>query len=358
MVTIDQIVRERHIILCTGAGGVGKTTSAAAIALRAADAGRRTVVLTIDPAARLAQSLGVDRLGGAPTRVHLPKAAGTLDALVLDMKTTFDAMIREMASPDRAEAILANPFYAHVSSNLAGTQEYMAMQALWGLHEQGRWETIVVDTPPGRSAMDFLDAPTRMTDFLDGRFLRMLLLPSLGTRSGLKLLGAGTNLVVRTVGKITGSELLGDVAAFFRLFDGMYGEFRTRALQVRELLRGRHTAFVVVTTPTEHAVREARAFVERLHRDDLQVGGIIVNRTHGVQALPDLDIAVLRALGGEAEAALRVHDGWRAVARREEALLRGTFGRHPMWRVPDLTGDVHDLRLLRRVGDLIAGDVA
>lgn len=353
MVNIDEVVSGRHIILCTGAGGVGKTTSAAAIALRAADAGRRAVVLTIDPAARLAQSLGLDRLGGAPTRVHLPKASGTLDALVLDMKSTFDSMIREMAAPDRAEAILANPFYAHVSSSLAGTQEYMAMQALWGLHAQGRWETIVVDTPPGRSAMDFLDAPRRMTDFLEGRFLRMLLLPAMGTR--LRFLGVGTDLVVRTVSKITGSELLGDVTSFFRLFDGMYGEFRTRALQVRELLRGKHTAFVVITTPTEHAVREARAFVERMHDDDLQVGGIIVNRTHGVPALTDTDAALARELGGTARDALRIHDGWRAVARREDALLRGAFGRHPVWRVPDLTGDVHDVRILRRVGDLIAG---
>lgn len=358
MVTVDEVVAGRHIILCTGAGGVGKTTSAAAIALRAADAGRRTVVLTIDPAARLAQSLGVNRLGGEPTRVRLQRTAGTLDAMVLDMKATFDAMIREMAAPDRADAILANPFYAHVSSSLAGTQEYMAMQALWNLHEQGRWETIVVDTPPGRSAMDFLDAPRRMTDFLEGRFLRMLLLPSFAPKQGLRLLGVGTNLVVRTVGKITGSELLGDVAQFFRLFEGMYGEFRTRALQVRELLRGRHTAFVVVTTPTEHAVREARAFVERLHDDELQVGGIIVNRTHGVPAVHDLDRAVARALGGVTADALRLHEGWQAVARREDALLRGAFGRHPIWRVPDLTGDVHDLRLLRRVGDLIAGTAA
>lgn len=357
---MDGLLADRHIILCTGSGGVGKTTSAAALAVRAADAGRRVVVCTIDPAARLAQSLGLDRLSGDPVPVSLPRVRGTtgargeLHALVLDMKATFDSMIHEMASPERAAAILSNPFYGHVSSSLAGTQEYMAMQKLWELHESGRWELIIIDTPPGRSALDFLDAPRRITDFLDGRFLRMLLLPTLGGRPGLRVFSAGTNLLVRTVGKITGSELLGDVASFFRNFEGMYGDFRTRAHQVRELLRARHTSFVVVTTPTDHAVREARAFVDRLETDALPIGGIIVNRTHDVVRMSHADAVTAGAAGGVTAAALSVHGGWRAVARREEELLRGAFGTHPVWRVPDLVGDVHDLRVLRRIGALLA----
>ena len=364
-VNIDELLLDRHIIVCTGSGGVGKTTSAAALALRAAELGRRTIVCTIDPARRLAQSMGLEELGGDPKLVPLPagrsKGKGELWAMMLDMKSTFDQMVLEMTTPERAEKIFENPFYHHISSTLAGTQEYMAMEKLWELHEEGRWELIVIDTPPTRSALDFLDAPRRLTDFLEGRFLRLLMLPYMKAgKTGLRVINFGTRVALRAVTRITGSDLFADVADFFQQFEGMYETFKQRSKRVRELLVARRTAFLVVTAPTEPSLKEARYFSERLTNEKIPLGGVIVNRTHsvpGVPGLEDPDALAARAGDGVLADTLRTYGEWRAVSLREERLLDGTLGAiegTPVWRVPDLADDVHDVKALREIGQLLA----
>jgi len=361
---IDRLLDESHIIVCTGAGGVGKTTASAALALRAADRGRRAIVCTIDPARRLAQSLGLSELGNEPNRVERAGSKrGELDAMMLDMKRTFDEMVLEMASPARAEQIMSNPFYKHVSSTLAGTQEYMAMQKLFELHEEGRWELIVIDTPPTRSALDFLDAPKRLTDFLEGRFLKLMLWPYMKAgKGGMKVLNFGTQIALKTVTRITGSDLFADVGAFFQAFEGMYEDFKNRAKRVRELLAARRTSFIVVTSPTGSSLREAQYFTERLRAENMPIGGIVVNRTHLVPEVAGLEDpgALAERAQGPLAGALEAYAAWRAVSVREKHLLDAATGleRLPVWRVPDLADEVCDLKTLRAVGDLIADDKA
>jgi anion-transporting ArsA/GET3 family ATPase len=365
-VSIDDVLEGRHIVICTGPGGVGKTTTAAALALRAAEAGRHTVVCTIDPARRLAQSLGLDELGNEPRRVGVGRKGGRLDAMMLDMKRTFDEMILELATEERAEKIFSNPFYKHISSTLSGSQEYAAMEKLYELHQEGRWQLIIIDTPPTRSALDFLDAPRRITDFFEGRFLKLLLWPYVqATRGYFKALGFGARAALRTVTKITGSELFADVANFFAAFEGMYGTFKSRAAQVRELLGARRTSFVVVSSPQRASLDEARFFVERLRQEKMPLGGVVVNRTHHVEPAAGLEDP--KALGASISGnngdvrmlaqALQVYGSWREVSVREDELITSTLGqlgRVPVWRVPDYADDVHDVPALRRLGEALA----
>ena len=362
--SIDALLADRHIVVCTGSGGVGKTTTAAALALRAAEQGRRAIVCTIDPAKRLAQSMGLDGLDHDPKLVDLGKtrARGELWAMMLDMKRTFDEMVLELASPERAERILQNSFYQHVSSTLSGTQEYMAMQKLYELHEEGRWELIVIDTPPTRSALDFLDAPKRLTDFLEGRLFKLILWPYMKAgRAGFKIFNVSTRAVMKQLTRITGSELFSDLAEFFQQFEGMYESFKHRAQRVRELLGARRTGFIIVTAPTEPSLREARYFAERLTKERMPLGGIVVNRLHTAPAakgLEDPESLAARAEPGPLRDSLRAFSAWRSVSLREERLLAGTLGSLgdvPVWRVPDLAEDVHDLRSLRTVGELLSG---
>jgi anion-transporting ArsA/GET3 family ATPase len=366
MTTIDELLSERHVIVCTGAGGVGKTTTSAALALRAAEMGRHVIVCTIDPAKRLAQSLGLQQLGDAPRLVPhqalgRTKGKGELWAMMLDMKSTFDQMVLEMTTPERAEKIFANPFYHHISSSLAGTQEYMAMEKLWELHEEGRWELIVIDTPPTRSALDFLDAPRRLTDFLEGRFLKLMMLPYLKAgKTGLKMINFGTRIALRAVTRITGSDLFADVANFFQQFEGMYETFKLRSRRVRELMGARRTAFVVVTAPTEASLNEARYFADRLNEEGIPLGGVVVNRAHAIPSVPGLedpDAVAARAGDGVLADALHIYASWRAVSVREARLLSaalGAIGGTSVWRVPDLADDVVDVKALREVGSLLA----
>ena len=238
-----------HIIVCCGSGGVGKTTTAAAFALRAAERGRKVVVLTIDPARRLAQSLGLTELDNTPREVREIDlgAGGSLHAMMLDMKRTFDEVVSSHADPARAKQILENPFYQSLSASFAGTQEYMAMEKLGQLQAQDRWDLIVVDTPPSRSALDFLDAPDRLGSFLDGRLLKILTAPAkVGGIGAFKLLTGGVGLVTGALGKILGSSLLSDVQSFVSALDTMFGGFRERAEATYRLLQADGTAFVVV----------------------------------------------------------------------------------------------------------------
>jgi anion-transporting ArsA/GET3 family ATPase len=252
--------------------------------------------------------------------------------------------------------ILANPFYEHISSTLAGTQEYMAMEKLWELHEEGRWELIVIDTPPSRSALDFLDAPRSLTDFLEGRFLKMLLWPyQTAGRGAFRVINFGAQTFLKAATRITGSELLRDVATFFQLFEGMYGTFKERARRVYELMASRRTSFVVVASPQEESLREARYFAQRLAREDMPLGGIVVNRTHDVEPIESLPSEVSDPVLATAIALYRT---WQAASREEKEAVDAMLGdlpSVPVWRVPDLIDEVHDVPALRSLAQTLLG---
>lgn len=283
---VDQLLEdpETRIVVCCGSGGVGKTTTAAALGLRAAERGRKVVVLTIDPARRLAQSMGIDSLDNTPRRVKGvdDSAGGELHAMMLDMKRTFDEIVEAHADPERAAAILGNPFYQSLSAGFAGTQEYMAMEKLGQLRSTDEWDLIVVDTPPSRSALDFLDAPKRLGSFLDGKLIRLLLAPAkVGGRAGMKFLNVGMSMMTGVLGKVLGGQFLKDVQTFVAAMDSMFGGFRTRADATYKLLQAPGTAFLVVAAPERDAVREAAYFVERLAAEDMPLAGLVLNRVHG-----------------------------------------------------------------------------
>jgi anion-transporting ArsA/GET3 family ATPase len=355
------------IIVCCGSGGVGKTTTSAALALRAAERGRKVVVLTIDPARRLAQSMGLTHLDNTPRPVDgVGASGGRLDAMMLDMKRTFDEVVESHASPAKARQILDNPFYQALSSSFAGTQEYMAMEKLGQLHadarSQGRWDLIVVDTPPSRSALDFLDAPERLSSFLDGRLIRLLLAPA---RGPVRVFSLGLNVVTSTMSRILGTQVLSEVQTFVAAFDTLFGGFRQRAERTFRLLQAAETAFVVVAAPEPDALREAAFFVERLRNESMPLAGLVLNRVTTNPA-PDLGSEPAEAaaerldrLGGHPVTAglLHLHAERLRVLARERRLLRRFAAAHPdvaRVSVPALPSDVHDLEGLRRVGELLA----
>ena len=273
-----------RIVVCCGSGGVGKTTTAAALGVRAAERGRKAVVLTIDPARRLAQSMGISELDNVPRQVKGVEetAGGELHAMMLDMKRTFDEIVEGHADADRSRAILENPFYQSLSAGFAGTQEYMAMEKLGQLRASDEWDLIIVDTPPSRSALDFLDAPKRLGSFLDGKFIRVLMAPAkVGGRAGMKFLNVGMSMMTGTLSKLMGGQLLRDVQTFVAAMDTMFGGFRTRADATYRLLQAPGTAFLVVAAPERDALREAAYFVERLAAEEMPLAGLVLNRVHG-----------------------------------------------------------------------------
>ncbi len=356
------------IIVCCGSGGVGKTTASAALALRAAERGRRVVVLTIDPARRLAQSMGIEALGNTPSPVLGvdPDGGGSLDAMMLDMKRTFDEVVQSQATPEKARQILENPFYVALSSSFAGTQEYMAMEKLGQIHRDaqraGTYDLIVVDTPPSRSALDFLDAPERLSSFLDGRFIRLLLAPARGPA---RLMTAGLGLITNALTKILGAQVLRDMQTFVAAFDTLFGGFRQRAQKTFELLQADGTAFVVVAAPEPDALREAAYFVERLSADRMPLAGLIVNRAspapEGTLSVDEAMTASARLHKQDPESVtaglLRLHADRSRMVQRETLLRQRFAAAHPEVPtavVPALAGDVHDLAGLRRVGELLA----
>jgi len=375
---VDRLIDDRRtrIIVCCGSGGVGKTTIAAAVGLRAAERGRRVVVLTVDPARRLAQSMGLTSLDNTPrpvagVRKGGTQPSGTMHAMMLDMKRTFDEIVESHADPDRAAQILANPFYQSLSSSFAGTQEYMAMEKLGQLRRADEWDLIVVDTPPSRSALDFLDAPQRLGRFLDGRLLRLLVAPAkIGGRTGLKVLNASFGIVTSVVTKIIGSQLLRDVQTFVSAMDTMFGGFRERAEYTYRLLRAPGTAFLVIAAPEPDALREASYFVERLERDEMPLAGLILNRVHrspaarlsaarslaAAETLQGLRDSEASALG---IAALRLHAERMREAESERRLARRFTAAHPLVpvaQVPAQPDDVHDLNGLRVIGAAFEAD--
>ncbi|MEK8069757.1 ArsA family ATPase [Rhodococcoides navarretei] len=360
---VDRILTDptsRIVVVC-GAGGVGKTTTAAAMALRAAEQGRRVVVLTIDPARRLAQALGLGDLDNSPQPVKLSAGAkGELHAMMLNMRRTFDEMVIEHSTPEKAEQVLANPFYQTVASSFSGTQEYMAMEKLGQLSLDKSWDLIVVDTPPSRNALDFLDAPQRLGSFLDGRFIRLLTAPGRGIT---RVVTSAMSLAMRGVSTVIGSQMLSDASAFVQSLDSMFGGFRERATRTYQLLREDGTSFLVVAAAEPDALREAAFFVERLSAEKMPLAGLVVNRTHPTLSSVQADHAATAAdlldriddPGAELTAAvLRIHAQRAVTAAREVRLLRRFTGAHPrvpIVGVPSLPFEVSDLAALRAVAD-------
>ena len=277
MTTLPEIVEQRKVIVCCGSGGVGKTTVSATFAVAAARAGRKSCVVTVDPARRLADSLGVQSLANTPTEVE-GDWPGRLHAVMLDTKGTFDDLVHRYArTTDQAESIQANRLYQNLAGALSGTQEYMAMEKLYELVESGEFDVVVVDTPPTRNALDLLDAPRRLTRFLENRLFRALLVP---TRMSLRAIGVATQALLRTISKVAGAEIVEDAVGFFQAFEGMEEGFRTRAGAVRELLADPATAYVLVTSARPDAVAEASFFAEKLAEREVVPAALVVNRIH------------------------------------------------------------------------------
>jgi anion-transporting ArsA/GET3 family ATPase len=382
--SFGEVVEHRHIVVCCGTGGVGKTTVAAVLAVEGARRGRNAVVVTIDPAKRLANTLGLDSLSDTPHEIDRARwdpdgaapAGSRLSALMLDTKSTFDHLVVKHAADDQqAQRILTNSFYRNVSTALSGTQEYMAMEKLHELHEEGGYDLIVVDTPPTRHALDFLDAPKRLTRLLDNRIFRLLMMP---TRAYLRVVGAGVQAFLRTVSRVVGTEVIDDVVAFFRAFEGMEEGFRDRANQVLALLADPSSSFVLVTSPRRDAVEEATFFAERLSESDIPVEGLVVNRVH-----PSFGDERVEGLRARAETLTHQHDAtptsegdgavpagrlatlyanladFRQVAERERhhvAGVKARAGRAPVAYVPFLSRDVYDFDALAEVGRHLFGD--
>jgi anion-transporting ArsA/GET3 family ATPase len=360
--------RPNRVVVCCGAGGVGKTTTAASMALRAAEYGRTVVVLTIDPAKRLAQALGIKELGNTPQRVPLaPEVSGELHAMMLDMRRTFDEMVVEYSGTERAQSILDNQFYQTVATSLAGTQEYMAMEKLGQLLGQDRWDLVVVDTPPSRNALDFLDAPKRLGSFMDGRLWRMLLAPGRGFG---KLVTGVVGLAMKAMSTILGSQMLSDASAFVQSLDSTFGGFREKADRTYELLKRRGTQFVVVSAAEPDALREASFFVDRLSQEGMPLAGLILNRTHPTLSALTVERAVdgveaLKAAGADSDAdrlataVLQIHADRAQTAKREIRLLSRFTGANPhvpVVGVPSLPFDVSDLDALQAIADQITGE--
>ncbi|MFB8276712.1 ArsA family ATPase [Nocardia colli] len=360
---VSDIINDRtaKVVVCCGSGGVGKTTTAAAIALRAAEQGRKVVVLTIDPARRLAQSLGVADLGNTPQRVPLgPEAKGELHAMMLNMRRTFDDMVLEHTSPDKAEQIFANPFYQTVASSFGGTQEYMAMEKLGQLAGRKEWDLIVVDTPPSRNALDFLDAPKRLGNFLNGRMIRVIMAPGRGVT---RLVTGAMSLAVRGVSTIVGGQMLKDASNFLQSLDSLFGGFQDRADRTYAMLSKPGTHFLVVAAAEPDALREASFFVDRLSTERMPLAGLILNRTHPALSSLSGDHALTAAeqLADSdplTAAVLRIHARRVATDKREQHLLHRFTGAHPRVPIVAVTAlpfEVSDLQALRAVGDQLTG---
>ena len=354
--SLAELVAERQIVITSGSGGVGKTTSAAVLAMEAAAQGRRAVVVTIDPAKRLADALGLggEGIGNEPTRID-GSWPGELWAVMLDTKSTFDDLVTRYSSdPEQAERILANRFYRNISGALSGTQEYMAMEKLYELHHDDGFDLVVVDTPPSRNALDFLEAPRRLTRFLDHRLYRVLMAP---TRGVMKAVNVAAQAFVRQVSKVVGAEVFEDAITFFQAFDGMEAGFKERADAVLELLTSPATSYVLVASPKRDTVAEARFFAEKLAEADIPIAALIVNRMHPhfTDEMPEaLRERARHCEGTDLGGLYRNLADFALVAHREEEHLAGLADMvepAPVIRVPFLQTDVHDLDGLAVVGD-------
>ncbi len=357
--SMSTLVRDAEVIVCTGSGGVGKTTIAAVLAMEGARQGRRTAVVTIDPAKRLADALGLEGLTNEPGRIE-GDWPGELSALMLDTKSTFDDLVtRYAATPEQAERILDNRFYRNISSALSATQEFMAMEKLYELHVESAFDLVVVDTPPTRNALDFLDAPGTLTRFLDHPLYKVVMAP---TRGILKAASLAAQAFLRTVARVVGSEVIDDAIAFFQAFHGMEEGFRDRARHVDALLADVATRFVLVASPRRDTLDEAAFFAEALGEADMSISALVVNRMHPRFA-PGLGEAARERADTLAGTALGDHYAnladFQLIASREEDHLRelvGRVGDATVVRVPFLRGDVHDLAGLEELAQHVVTD--
>ncbi|MGH8988370.1 MAG: ArsA family ATPase [Acidimicrobiales bacterium] len=354
--SLAELVVGRAVVVCCGPGGVGKTTVSASFALEAARRGRRACVVTVDPARRLADAMGVESLPNEPVEVR-GDWPGTLYAVMLDPKTTFDELVDRYArTTDQAGDIKVNRLYQNLTGALSGTQEYMAMEKLYELTSSGDFDVVVVDTPPTRSALDLLDAPGRLTQFLENRLFRALMMP---TRLSLRAVHFATQALLKTVSRVVGAEIVQDAVAFFQAFSGMEAGFDERARAVRALLADSATAYVVVTAPREDTLEEAGYFASRLLERGAPPAGLVVNRIHprfpaGAAALhaettpPDSALAAL-------ESNLLELDAVATLEERSFAELAAASAPAPVGCVPLLGTDIHDLEGLALVADALFG---
>jgi len=361
-VSIAEMLDGKRVCVCAGSGGVGKTTTSAAIALGMAAAGGKVAVVTIDPANRLADALGLQELENEPRRVEPARLAssdlevkGELWAMMLDPKRTFDELIDRIApDPERAEEIKANRVYRELSTAVSGSQELTAIAKLHELDEEGRFDLLVLDTPPSRNALEFLDAPGRLNAFLEGRALKAFMRP---TGVGMRVLGRGALPLLGGLRRITGIDLISDLTVFFQLLGDMTKDFSQRAAQVEALLRAPSTAFVLVTSAAREPIDEAIWFAERLEADELPFAGVVVNRVHhdllGDRAPREVRRSLARVLSPALAA--RVAENFRdyhVLARRDEnnlARLASHLGERRLLLVPQLDDDVHDVDGLLRI---------
>jgi anion-transporting ArsA/GET3 family ATPase len=369
-VSIARRLDGKRVVICAGSGGVGKTTTSAALAMGLAAEGRKVAVVTIDPARRLADSLGLDELGNEPRLVdpqrfagHGVEMRGELWAMMLDAKRTFDDLIERLA-PDRAtrDEVLANRIYQELSSAVAGSQEFTAIAKLYELDRSGAFDALVLDTPPSRNALDFLDAPDRLTSFFEGRALKAFLAP---TGLAARVVGRGTSVVFGVLRRVTGVDLLQDLGVFFRALGGLVDGFRDRATSVKALLSDPATTFLIVTSPEREPVDEAIFFRDRLREAGMPFGGLIVNRVQldAFDGDPDAAVAALDAqlpeeLKAKVAATLREQQ---VLAARDaaalERLVAAVDDPDPVI-VPLLEGDVHDVDGLAAVHRHLFADAA
>jgi anion-transporting ArsA/GET3 family ATPase len=361
-VNVADVIAGKRIVICGGSGGVGKTTTSAAIAMGAAAAGRKVAVVTIDPAKRLANSLGLQELGNEPALVDPALFApagvemeGELWAMMLDPKRTFDDLIDRLAPNEKArDEVLANRIYQELSNAVAGSQEFTAMAKLYELDRDHDFDLIVLDTPPSRNALDFLDAPDRLTQFFEGRALQVFLRP---TGLAARVMGRGTGMVFGVLKRVTGIDLLEDLAVFFRSLSGMIDGFKERAQAVNKLLADRGTVFLLVTSPEREPIDEAIFFWRKLKAARMPFGGVVVNRVHhdllGDAEVDDVSDELAAELGDKL--AGRVAENFRdyhVLARRDARnieRLGGQLRDDRLLLVPYLDEDVHDIEGLSRL---------
>ncbi len=368
MAGVGELLEGKRVCICAGSGGVGKTTSSAAIAAGMAARGKKVAVLTIDPAKRLADSLGLPELGNEERQVD-PKlyaeagvdtGGGELWAMMLDAKATFDELVRRHApDAETRDRILSNRIYQQLSNALAGSQEYMAMEKLFELYAEDRYDLLVLDTPPSRNALDFLEAPRRLMQFIEGRALQVFMKP---TGLGMKVFGRGTSMMFSVLKRVTGVEVLEDLSEFFQAFSGMVGGFRERAKRVNELLANPETCFLVVCAPQGEPITEAVYFHRKLVEAELPFGGVIVNKVHYESELPAYDEGLERELVdalGDEDLARRVianFDDYRALAARDQRNIKrltAEMRARLVIQVPYLDTDVHDLEGLMRINEYL-----
>lgn len=363
---VADVLSEQRVCICGGSGGVGKTTTSAAIAMGMAASGQRVAVVTIDPARRLANALGLDELGNEPALVDPELFAregvemrGELWAMMLDPKRTFDELIGVLAPDATArDEVLSNRIYQQLSGAVAGSQEFTAIAKLYELDRDGGFDLIVLDTPPSRNALDFLDAPDRLTHFFEGRALAVFMRP---TGLAARVVGRGTGMVFSVLKRITGIDLLSDLSVFFRALGGMIDGFKERAQRVNALLSDPGTTFLLVTSPEREPIDEAIFFRRKLEAARMPFGGVIVNRVHhdhaGDQDPGDVEAQLSDELGPAL--AKRVAGNFRdyhVLARRDAdniERLRSSLDCDRLLLIPHLDEDVHDVAGLKRLGDYL-----